>query len=74
MYYIYFNWRADGEHMRIHYGNCPFCNNGNGRHIDNVEPGAQGVWIGSFAQMQYVVDFIQRCEVLYSHCEVCNPQ
>jgi len=73
MYYLYFNWQANGPHIRIHYANCGFCNNGNGRNIQNVEAGRNGVWIGPFTSFEFVSDFIELINVDFDSCRNCNP-
>jgi len=74
MYHIYFNWQARGEQLKVHYSQCAFCNNGQGRDIENIEPGLNGVWIGTFSKIEYVNHFIQRMGIEVSICNICNPE
>lgn len=51
-YYIYENWQAHAPEriLRIHEGNCGFCQNGNGMRED-ANRGLNGVWIGPFDEL-----------------------
>lgn len=74
MYYIYYNWQADGEQLKIHTAGCGFCNNGNGPLRNNVEAGRNGVWIGGFLTIEYVNNFIERMNIENATCNFCMPE
>ena len=70
-YYVYENWRAEGHKARIHFSNCPSCNDGVGVHPDASDENGQ--WLGPFETFQDAFEAAQRTEGQVSACQRCNP-
>jgi len=72
-YWVYENWRARGHQARVHEGNCPSCNNGEGLRGRGTHPD-NGRWHGPFPSFEEANDFASAHSRAPSCCRRCEPQ
>ena len=76
-YYVYTNWTQ--PHARVHKGECPFCNEGEGIHnTDNEEHGKWEIKSYPTYKEAYAAakNFIEKhdCDDKQINCGHCHPE
>lgn len=73
-FYVYENWTA--KNVKIHKGQCGFCNNGNGRR--GYYGNKNGKWHGSiktYLQAQHLaIQLANNLGTNYRNCKRCHPE
>jgi hypothetical protein len=72
-WWVYESWKVRPTRARVHYGKCPFCNNGKGfgkRHTRVSVSGAR--WHGPFPDSVEAMDFARGLGRADTHiCALC---
>ena len=69
-YHVYENFKENKA--KIHFSNCPYCNNGKGTHR-TVET-ENGQWLGPFQTFQEARRAAERTRRMVSECKHCKSQ
>lgn len=71
-YWVYQNWRVNGEQSRVHKGTCPHCNEGRGASGRGTLAN-NGRWHGPFPTFGVADAFSQHLLGPTHHCRICSP-
>lgn len=69
-YFVYENWTAEDKAV-IHYGTCPYCNQGKGIHTNKGT--RNGRWLGPFASISSAEKAAVDTGRPVRHCKNCSP-
>jgi hypothetical protein len=73
-YYVYENWRAQGQPARVHTATCRHCNNGRGQAHPVQARRAIGQWYGPFATIAEArAAQLRHADAIRRPCKVCRP-